>query len=45
MRAQPTRADRLTGMEAVFISLMVLVVLLTAYVAGVVLFRLVKVEN
>jgi hypothetical protein len=45
VRERGTSVDRLTGMEAVFISLMVLVVLLTAYVAGVVLFKLLKAEN
>ena len=36
------RADRLARMEAVFISLMALVVLLTGYVALVILFKLYK---
>jgi hypothetical protein len=35
-------ADRLARMEAVFISLMALVVLLTGYVAFVVLYKLLK---
>ena len=37
--------DRLRRMEAVFISLMALVVLLTGYVALLVLYRLFKSEN
>lgn len=37
--------DRLTPMEAVFIALMVLVVLLGGFVGAVVLLRLMKVQN
>ena len=37
--------DRLPGMEAVFIGLMALVVLLTGYVSMVVLYKLFKAEN
>jgi uncharacterized membrane protein YbhN (UPF0104 family) len=37
--------DRLRPMEAVFIALMALVVLLTGYVALVVLYRLFKTDN
>jgi hypothetical protein len=40
-----TTPDRLAGMEAVFISLMALVVLLTGYVALVVLYKLFKTEH
>ena len=38
-------AGRLGGMEAVFISLMAMVVLLTGWVALVVLYNLFKAEN
>jgi hypothetical protein len=41
----PAGADRLPAMEAVFIALMALVVLLTGYVALVVLYRLFKTDN
>jgi hypothetical protein len=37
--------DRLPAMEAVFISLMALVVLLSGYVSLLVLYRLFKTEN
>jgi hypothetical protein len=37
-------ADRLVGMEAVFIALMALVVLLTGWVSLVVLYRLFKTD-
>ena len=40
-----TAADRLAGMEAVFITLMGLVVLLTGYVALVVLYKLLKTDS
>lgn len=40
-----TTPDRLPRMEAVFISLMALVVLLTGYVALVVLYKLFKSEH
>ena len=37
--------DRLTGMEAVFIALMALVVLLSGYVALLVVYRLFRAER
>jgi hypothetical protein len=43
--AGPDPLDRLPGMEAVFIGLMALVVLLTGYVSMVVLYKLFKAEN
>ena len=44
-RVMPRLYYRLRRMEAVFISLMALVVLLTGYVALVVLYKLFKTEN
>lgn len=41
----PAAVDRLRTMEAIFISLMALVVLLSGWVALVVLFKLLKADN